>query len=116
MAFAEITEDQMRSLLHGGRRPPDRWVFQGRELVASWFVPGSAVCVKVYTTIRKDGTAAPCGEDAIKICVVDENTRFGDGLGVGKMSPTIRTDGWEERMKVKIRSAYLLAKRYVVRR
>jgi hypothetical protein len=110
--FVQISEEEMRSLLRSGKRGPDFWAYQG-EWVAVYLVAGSSLAVKVYTSVRRDGVAAPSGEDAIRVCVVDKEGRetFNDARGVASLPIVRRVAGWDERLKGRIRVAFKIAYR-----
>lgn len=103
----EITAGEMHVCLNAGKRSPV-WDVENGQMVASWTVTdrGTALPmrVKVYTSIF-GGVSRATGEDSIRVCLVDSKR----GKGLKKMTWTCRTEGWQERLRNKIRETFEIA-------
>lgn len=102
-----FTEQEFLGTINSGKREPQ--VLQPnadhQQLIVGWYVKGTQLMVKVYSSVygpSGQGESRGTGKDSIRICLVDlENNR-----GVGRVSYTQRTVGWQRRLKEKVRDMF----------
>jgi len=102
--FLRVTEETMRSVLESGRIVPTWSGGQRTELVAEWPVKDKPMRVRVYTSVAR-GLTRDIGKDAIRVCLVSD-----EGKGLMRLPHIKRTTGWDERLKERVRAAFLRAR------
>jgi hypothetical protein len=102
-----ITREEMIAFLNSGKRAPSLEDENG-QLVATWTVLNrgvdTGVVVKVYTSVF-GAASRGVGEDSMRVAVVDPLA----DKGISRASLTMRTEGWQDRLREKIRGMFEFA-------
>ena len=115
--YEQITQDQMTAAVGAFKRPPDRTSFNpNQETTYDWSLSaraatGPKLAVRLYSSVVPSaGEARGCGEDAIRVAVVQSPGTKAERL-VLSLKRVHRTPGWADRMRSRLRDAWVLVRR-----
>ena len=104
-----ITEATFLEVVNSGKRKPEVIHTPNQQLLVQWRVldkgEETPLVVRVYSSIFGDpgyGVNRDTGKDSIRVALVDDVRN----VGIGKATWTQRTEGWDDRLKDKVRQVF----------